>query len=249
MSEKHKEEEIPKSRAFKVAFVLSEIIVIILYATCTNYDVGMGVKDVSDAVVEETREKMQSIYPMWQDVHVMIYIGFGFLMVFLKTFSWTAVGFNYLLSAWAFQIAMLIVPFWHQVFKNDFHAIHLDVATLVVGDFCAASCMITFGAILGKADLFQMWLLISLEVIFYGLNEGIGVSVFKAVDIGGSMYIHTFGAYFGLAATYFFQNKKAIKEHDKKCVGGYNSQTVAMLGTIFLYLYWPSFNAALAPDI
>jgi hypothetical protein len=32
----------------------------------------------------------------------MIYIGFGFLMVFLKTGSWTAVGFNYLLSAWAF---------------------------------------------------------------------------------------------------------------------------------------------------
>ena len=135
----------------------------------------MGVKDVSAGVIEETREKMQSIYPMWQDVHVMIYIGFGFLMVFLKTFSWSAVGFNFLLSAWAFQIAMLIVPFWHQVFKNDFHAIHLDVTTLVVGDFAAAACMITFGAILGKADLFQMWLLISLEVVFYGLNEGIGV--------------------------------------------------------------------------
>ena len=105
------------------------------------------------------------------------------------------------------------------------------MTTLVVGDFAAASCMITFGAILGKADLFQMWLLISLEVIFYGLNEGIGLVVFKAVDIGGAMYIHTFGAYFGLAATYFFQNKKALKEHDKKCVGGYNSQTIAMLGT------------------
>lgn len=63
------------------------------------------------------------------------------------------------------------------------------------------------------------------------------------------MYIHTFGAYFGLAASYFFQPKKAIEQHDKKCVGGYNSQMVAMLGTIFLFCYWPSFNSAVAPVI
>jgi len=43
----------------------------------------------------------------------MIYIGFGFLMVFLKTGSWTAVGFNFMLSAWAFQISILAAGFWH----------------------------------------------------------------------------------------------------------------------------------------
>ena len=109
--------------------------------------------------------------------------------------------------------------------------------------------MITFGAILGKADLFQMWVLITLEILFYTLNEGIGVAYYKAVDMGGSMYIHTFGANFGLAASYFVQPKKAIEQHDKKCVGGYNSQMVAMLGTIFLFCYWPSFNSAVAPVI
>jgi hypothetical protein len=49
-----------------------------------------------------------------------------------------------------------------------------------------------------------MWLLITLETIFYGLNEALGVVVLGAVDMGGSMYIHTFGCYFGIAATYFF---------------------------------------------
>ena len=44
----------------------------------------------------------------------------------------------------------------------------------------------------------------SLELIFYGINESIGVGLLRVTDIGGSMYIHTFGAYFGLAASYFF---------------------------------------------
>lgn len=105
---------------------------------------------------------------------------------------------------------------------TSFHKIELDLWMLVLGDFGAGACMITFGALLGKADLFQLWVLITLEIIFYTLNESIGVVYFKAVDIGGSMFIHAFGAYFGLAASYFFQSKKAITESDK-AAGGYNS--------------------------
>lgn len=63
------------------------------------------------------------------------------------------------------------------------------------------------------------------------------------------MYIHAFGAYFGLTASYFFHPKRAIEDKEQRGVGGYTSQYVAMLGTIFLYLFWPSFNAALAPAI
>jgi hypothetical protein len=51
------------------------------------------------------------------------------------------------------------------------------VNSLVIGDFGAAACMITLGAVLGKADLFQCWVLITLEVIFYSLNESIGLVV------------------------------------------------------------------------
>ena len=50
---------------------------------------------------------------MFQDVHVMIFIGFGFLMVFLKTHSWTSVGYNFLIAAYALQITILIVNFFH----------------------------------------------------------------------------------------------------------------------------------------
>jgi len=187
---------------------------------------------------------------MWQDVHLMIYIGFGFLMVFLKSNSWTSVGWNFFLSAFAFQWAILCMGFWHRAMHGEFnHKIDLDITSLINADFCAAACMITFGALLGKADLFQMWIVIMFEVFFFSLNESIAMVVFKAVDIGGSMIIHCFGAVFGLAASYFFQNREAIQKHEWKAVGGYTSQYVAMFGTIFLYLFWPSFNAALCPPL
>lgn len=60
------------------------------------------------------------------------------------------------------------------------------------------------------------------------------------------MFVHTFGAYFGLAASYFFQPQKAIKNEKGTCGGDYYSQLIAMIGTIFLFMFWPSFNGALA---
>ena len=64
--------------------------------------------------------------------------------------------------------------------------------------------------------------------------------------MGGSMFVHTFGAYFGLAASYFFRPDKAIEDKEKRAGGGYNSNLIAMVGTVFLWMYWPSFNGALA---
>ena len=148
------DEKLKVNRIFETVFLFSEVVVIVLYALCSDYNHGMGLFEIDQTEEFNVKEAMQSYYPMWQDVHVMIYIGFGFLMVFLKTNSWTAVGFNFLLSAWAFQWGILVTSFWHMVFSNKWHRIQLDVPSLIVGDFAAASCMIAFGALLGKADLF-----------------------------------------------------------------------------------------------
>lgn len=52
-----------------------------------------------------------------------------------------------------------------------------------------------------------------------------------------------FGAYFGLAASYFFNNKKAIGHKQEEST--YQSEMVSFFGSIILFVYWPSFNAAL----
>jgi len=48
-------------------------------------------------------------------------------------------------------------------------------------------------------------------MIFYGINEAICVNKFNVTDAGGSILVHTFGAYFGVAATYGFQPDRAGK--------------------------------------
>jgi len=237
------------SRFFELLYLLAELVVIVLYLLVTQY--GEGVHPAASSTMAEkmnAKAMVQTYYPIFQDVHVMIFIGFGFLMVFLKTHSWTSVGFNFLIAAWVLQVGILMTAFWHMVLEGEFHKISLDMTSLIVGDFAAGAVLITFGAVLGKCSLSQLFVLASMELIFYSINEAIGAGQLGAVDMGGSMFVHTFGAYFGLAATYFFENKKAIEDKEDKCGGGYNSQLIAMIGTLFLWMFWPSFNGALAAD-
>jgi ammonium transporter Rh len=83
---------------------------------------------------------------------------------------------------------------------------------MVQGDFCAAACLITMGALLGKTTLPQLLFLVTFECIFYCLNCIIVLESLHVYDIGGAITIHMFGAYFGLAATYFFEPKKSIED-------------------------------------
>lgn len=84
-------------------------------------------------------------------------------------------------------------------------------------------------------------------MIWWGLNESIGVLLFKATDAGGSMFVHSFGAYYGLAACYFFQPNRARVSKNMK--SSYQSEMIAVIGSIFLWMFWPSFNGALAAGV
>merc|ERR1719178_328351 len=186
-------------------------------------------------------------YGKFQDVHVMIFIGFGFLMTFLKRYGFSAVGFNFLLSAMTIQWSLVNNGFWHQMFHGDgetWHVIEIDIISIIAGDFAAGAVMITLGAVLGKISPLEMLLVIFVEMIGYAINENIGNQKLKAVDMGGSMYVHAFGAYFGLALSWMITPKSKFDEEEEGSV--YHSDMFAMIGTIFLWMFWPSFNGALA---
>jgi ammonium transporter Rh len=84
------------------------------------------------------------------------------------------------------------------------HRIELNIESLIVGDFGAGASMISFGVILGKCNIQQLFILFFWEMIFYTMNEAVCVNNFGVRDVGGSMIIHTFGAFYGVAASYFF---------------------------------------------
>lgn len=84
------------------------------------------------------------------------------------------------------------------------------------------------------------------EVFFYALNSNLGQITFGAVDMGGSCFIHAFGALFGLAVSYVI-TPRTVDSH-KKNEANNTTFTFAMIGTTFLWMFWPSFNAAMAVD-
>lgn len=85
---------------------------------------------------------------------------------------------------------------------------------MIQADFGAGAVLISFGAILGKVNLFQLWVMATLEICFYCLNEAILTEIFMVNDIGGSIIIHTFGAYFGLSVALFYRGEDAIKDRN-----------------------------------
>jgi ammonium transporter Rh len=122
----------------------------------------------------------------------------------------------------------------------------VTVKDLITSDYAAATILISFGALAGKITWAQLFIFATLETVFYTLNAAICKGVLNYVDAGGSVTIHVFGAYFGLAATWFFKPQKSILNANGKCGGSYTSQVITLVGTLFLFMFFPSFNAALA---
>lgn len=51
-------------------------------------------------------------YPSYQDVNVMMLIGFGFLMTFVRRYAWSALSYTFFINAIAVQIYILLSSFW-----------------------------------------------------------------------------------------------------------------------------------------
>eukprot|EP00746_Dinoflagellata_sp_MGD_P065370 gnl/MRDRNA2_/MRDRNA2_27244_c0_seq1.p1 gnl/MRDRNA2_/MRDRNA2_27244_c0~~gnl/MRDRNA2_/MRDRNA2_27244_c0_seq1.p1 ORF type:complete len:404 (-),score=60.47 gnl/MRDRNA2_/MRDRNA2_27244_c0_seq1:240-1451(-) len=185
----------------------------------------------------------------------MIFIGFGFLMTFLKKYGFSSVGYNFVLSAFVIQWAMVVTNFSGQAYAvtqedAEYEKVKLNIHSLIEGDFASGCVLITMGAVLGKTTPTQLLIIAVLEVIFYAINFTIGCTHLQTVDMGGSMFVHTFGAYFGLGVSRALSRSKkdssgGVVSHDMNGSTS-TSDMFAMIGTIFLWMFWPSFNGGFA---
>uniref|UniRef100_A0AAY5K8Z4 Ammonium transporter Rh type A n=1 Tax=Esox lucius TaxID=8010 RepID=A0AAY5K8Z4_ESOLU len=171
----------------------------------------------------------------------MIFIGFGFLMTFLKRYGFSSVGLNLLLAAFALQWGLLMQGLWHLDADGK---IRVDVFKMINADFSTATVLISFGAVLGKTSPVQLLIMTILEITIFGINEHLVANVLGANDVGASMIIHAFGAYFGLAVARVLY-RPALRDHENNG-SVYHSDLFAMIGTVFLWMFWPSFNSAIA---
>lgn len=161
------------------------------------------------------------------------------------------------MSVFTIQWSILVLGFFEKVFELGHKPqalstkIEMDITTMITADFACGAVLISMGAVLGKVTHSQLLVMALVEVVFYAINEQIGAGIFMAVDMGGSIFVHTFGAYFGLAVSWMLSKNPQLKKRlDDDLVEPSNktSDLFAMVGTLFLWMFWPSFNGALAPS-
>lgn len=225
-----------KDRSFVVWLLLLEVVVISLSAV-TSYGSDLNVTNGGSAA-----SSVQNYYAFFQDVHIMIFVGFGFLMTFLRSYSFGAVALNFIIGSFALQMGMLATGVVHNGGGFD-----LDITSLIAGDFAAGAVLISLGAVLGIATPTQALLMCVIEVWVFSLNEYICVTHYESVDMGGSIVVHTFGAIFGLFFTWaLVRGTENARGSPSGLASNYSTIVVAMIGTLFLWCFWPSFNGALA---
>lgn len=57
----------------------------------------------------------------FQDVHAMVFVGFGFLMAFLQRYGFSSLGFTFLLASFALQWSTLVQGFFHSFHSGCIH--------------------------------------------------------------------------------------------------------------------------------
>ena len=145
------------------------------------------------------------------DIYMMLLAGFGFLMTFLKRYGMSALGFTMIVTVIVTQFAIIVFGFAR---LDEEFVIKLAFIDIVEGGVVAAAVLISFGVVIGKVNPLQLLFMGLIECIFVVLNAHIGYSLMGVCDVGGTIFIHTFGAYFGLAVSFVLRGQDTSKsEH------------------------------------
>ncbi len=158
-------------------------------------------------------------------------------MTFLEKYGLSAVGLTMLLTVLNMECNLIIESYFLTSCSE------ISITSIINAEFSAATLLISFGALIGRATPLQMCFLSIAQSFFYALNKvTIVFGLLRAEDVGGTLTIHMFGAYFGLAAAAALgpQNKPSMSNNAASRV----SDVFAMIGTTLLWVYWPSFVGA-----
>ncbi len=191
-----------------------------------------------------TTAENEFMYEKSIHILVMLVMGFGFLMVFVRRYGYTSITATYLAVALSLPLYMLVRPYlWGSAAGISV----TNISMLLFAEFAAASLLIAIGGPLGRVNTSQYLMIGSLFTPLYALNEwflfsGVIIPAGVFLDTAGSVMIHAFGAYFalGMITMLTTEKERAISVETSK-----RSNEFALLGSAALWVFWPSFCSAL----
>lgn len=219
---------------------IAEVIIVALYSAFVTYDEEADAKFQTNQT-NPMHNAVYRNYPFFIDIHFMIFVGFGCLLAFFRFYGFGGMVFNFLTATFAIQWAILVQGYFQ--FSHD-GKIHLGVINLINAEFACAVVLISYGAVLGKTSPLQILVMALLEVPVFAVTEWVVLKYLKINDAGGSILIHLFACYFGLGVTFVLYRPSLNEGHAKENTS-YHSDILCLMGTLFLWVFWPSFNSAL----
>uniref|UniRef100_A0A8C9DLH5 Ammonium transporter AmtB-like domain-containing protein n=1 Tax=Prolemur simus TaxID=1328070 RepID=A0A8C9DLH5_PROSS len=123
---------------------------ILIFFFYTSYDTS-----------RKDQKTLVETYRAFQDVTVVAALGMGFLASSLRRYNWSSVAFSLFLLVLGVQWALLL-----HGFLEDFSTgkVVITLLSIQLATMSAMSVLISLGAILGKANLLQLAVMVPLEV-------------------------------------------------------------------------------------
>lgn len=209
---------------YPLSFILVTLQIVVVMVLYSGFTYG----DLQNFTINQ--------YIIYRDIMVMLLLGFGYLMTFLEKYGLGAVGLTMLLTVVNMECNLLI-----ESWLSGSSSISID--SLINAEFSAAAVLISFGALIGRASPIEMCIVSISQSVFYAMNKiWIVFGLLKAEDVGGTITIHMFGAYFGLACAYALGPQEKISASNN--TSSRVSDVFSLLGTTLLWVYWPSFVGA-----
>lgn len=235
-----------ENKAIPAIIFLLLIFLAVAFIPAINSNIAHAVPHESAGITAGTENILDSLkYEKSIHILAMLLVGFGFLMVFVRKHGFTSVTATFLMVSVSIPLYMLIKSFGGEEFSMP----TISIDTFIFAEFAAASLLIAIGAPLGRLKLDQYLLMAVLFIPAYIFNEWLLLEsgLFTGfVDVGGSIVIHAFGAYFGLGVVSNTLSKFAKgPESENNAL----SNQFCLLGSMILWIFWPSFTSALvAPN-
>uniref|UniRef100_A0A8B9T9A2 Ammonium transporter AmtB-like domain-containing protein n=1 Tax=Anas platyrhynchos TaxID=8839 RepID=A0A8B9T9A2_ANAPL len=139
-------------------------------------------------------EQLPNLFPLFQDIQVMLAVGLGLLLAFLPRYGLSALAHNFLLLNVSTQWALLLQGVRHGRLRLGLH-------NVLAAEFAAVTVLISVGAVLGRTSPCQLLAVAFCEVPVYLASEWLVVTQLGVRDVGGTITIHVFACYFGLGVS------------------------------------------------
>ena len=230
-----------------LVFGIIQIIFIFLLGFYFDWDKDSNMPNKTD-INFLAKEEIKNKYRYFQDMTIMLFLGFGFLRSFLKHHSWSSIIITLISGVLSFEFALICLITWGSIFQHEWVSGYYKLDFFFDALYVTGSYIISMGSYFGKLSFPQYFVMIFLQTIFSSMNYLLIRQSLKVMDIGGTITVHLFGAVFGcLFSIISYCNKNEIERINTSPHIGFdhNSNLFALFGSLIIIPLWPSFNTAL----